>query len=115
MRAWVIAQDTGTARALVAAADRVEGYPRRGTDKRGRPVGPAAWDGTGPTPHGWTKTASSVRVREDGTFAIRLPANIAQRALAAGLVTDAATLSTALATAVERLPEEPVLARTRAR
>ena len=111
MRAWVIAQDTRAARALVAAADRVEGYPRRGTDKRGRPVGPAAWDGTGPTPHGWTKTASSVRVREDGTFAIRLPANIAQRALAAGLVTEADALGRAIAESVERLPEEPVRVR----
>jgi len=107
-RKWVIVADTTTARRLVAAADRVEGYPRRGTDKRGRPVGPESWDGTGPTPLGWTKTASAVRVRDDGTFAIRLPADIADRAVAAGFGTEADrdALTTALASAVERLPED---------
>jgi len=112
-RKWVIVADATTARRLVTAADRVEGYPRRGTDKRGRPVGPESWDGTGPTPLGWTKTASAARLRDDGTCAVRLPVDIADRAVAAGLGTEAdrAALVTALAGAVERLPEEPELTR----
>lgn len=116
-RKWVQGLDATTARRLVAAADRIEGYPRRGTDTHGRPIGPETWDGTGPTPLGWTRTSSRAVPALDGsgTVAVRLPADIADRAIAAGLGTEAdrTEIAAAMASAADDLAGAPVLVRVR--
>lgn len=63
---------TGTASEIAAAqaaADKLLGYPKKGTHIGGGihvPM-PDTWDGTGPTPPGWLKTVADPITATDGT------------------------------------------------
>lgn len=65
--------------ALVATIDKALGYPKPGVRVGGGihvPM-PDTWDGTGPTPPGWTKSASAVWVASPTDAAVPLSDSVA--------------------------------------
>lgn len=65
--------------ALRATIDKALAYPLRGTQVGGgvHVAMPPAWDGTGPTPPGWTKSASVPWVTDANSAVLPLPDDLA--------------------------------------
>lgn len=61
--------------ALVGIIDKALGYPRAGVHVGGgkHAAMPATWDGTGPTPPGWTKHATVSWVASATSAAVPIP------------------------------------------
>ena len=67
--------NSASSRALI---DKALGMPRRGINVGGgrhAPV-PLTWDGQGPTPPGWTKSATDEFVAADTSLALKMPAKV---------------------------------------
>lgn len=63
--------------ALVAIMGKALGLPRRGTYSGGAVVIQETWDGTGPTPLGWTSHASTNLVASAQSSAVPIPDDMA--------------------------------------
>ena len=63
----------GAALRLARHLDTIDGYPSRGVT-RGKPLtgSPAQWDGTGPTPPGWTRHGIEKHPDRD-EYEVRIP------------------------------------------
>lgn len=90
--------------ALVGIIDKALGYPKRGTHVGGgkHAVMPETWDGTGPTPPGWTKNATVSWVASAASAAVPVPDSLATQlqrpeSLARLSVAERNTLSAAIA------------------
>jgi len=69
MTRYTLPHSANQAAAIVAALDTLDGYPRRGVHVGPGPhvPMPATWDGSGPTPPGWTRSHEATEHPADPT------------------------------------------------